>query len=142
LTGYIQFTAVFSIPLRAQIVDLKSPVTSGIHLLPFVAATAVGSLFGGGASAGKNLTFYTMNIGTALMLLGTGLLSHLPTNRHHTNAQYSWEALLGLRLKMSVSTATFIDSLEVELLIMASLTLNHYYMRFQLTRSKLLRKER
>jgi hypothetical protein len=67
LTGYVQFTAVFSIPLRAEIVDLNSPVKSGLRLLPFVAATAFGSLVGGGASAVKNLTFYTMNIGTSVV---------------------------------------------------------------------------
>jgi hypothetical protein len=97
-------------------VDLNSPVKSGLRLLPLVGATAFGSLFGGGASAVKNLTFYTMNAGTALMLVGTGLLSHLPADGHHINAQYGWEVLLGLGLGMSVSTATFMNSLEVEFL--------------------------
>jgi hypothetical protein len=110
----VQFTAVFSIPLRAQIVDLNSPVKSGIRLLPLVSATAVGSCFGGGASAGKNLTFYTMSVGTALMIVGTGLLSRLPVDGHHINAQYGFEVLLGLGLGMSISTATFMNSLEVE----------------------------
>jgi len=114
LTGYVQFTAVFSIPLRAQIVDLDSPVKSGLRLLPLVAATACGSLFGGGASAKWNLTFYTMSIGTALICIGTGLLSHLPGDGHQTKAQYGWEVVLGLGLGMTVSTATFMNSLEVE----------------------------
>jgi hypothetical protein len=115
LTGYVQFTAVFSIPLRSQIVDLSSPVRSGIRLLPLVSATAFGSLFGGGASAKRNLTFYTMSIGTALMLVGTALLSYaLPADGSHTNAQYGYQAVLGLGLGMSVSTATFMNSLEVE----------------------------
>jgi hypothetical protein len=115
LTGYVQFTAVFSIPLRSQIVDLSSPVKSGIRLLPLVSATAFGSLFGGGASAKRNLTFYTMSIGTALMLVGTALLSYaLPADGSHTNAQYGYQAILGLGLGMSVSTATFMNSLEVE----------------------------
>ena len=106
---------MFSIPLRSQIVDLKSPVASGIRLLPLVSATAFGSLFGGGASAKRNLTFYTMNIGTALMLVGTALLSYsLPADGSHTNAMYGYQAILGLGLGMSVSTATFMNSLEVE----------------------------
>jgi len=105
---------VFSIPLRAQIVDLDSPVKSGLRLLPLVAATAFGSLFGGGASAKKNLTFYTMSIGTALICIGTGLLSHLPQDGRQTKAQYGWEIILGLGLGMTVSTATFMNSLEVE----------------------------
>jgi hypothetical protein len=80
-----------------------------------VSATAFGSLFGGGASAKRNLTFYTMNIGTALMLVGTALLSYsLPADGSHTNAMYGYQAILGLGLGMSVSTATFMNSLEVE----------------------------
>lgn len=113
-SGYVQFTAVFSIPLRAQIVDLNSPVKSGLRLLPLVASTAVGSLLGGGASAKKNLTYYTMTIGTALIIVGSGLLSSLPTDGHQTNSQYGYEVLLGLGLGMTVSTATFMNSLEVE----------------------------
>jgi hypothetical protein len=114
LVGYVQFTAVFSIPLRAQIVDLDSPVKSGLRLLPLVSATAFGSLFGGGASAKWNFTFYTMSIGCALVVIGTGLLSSLPSDGHRTDAQYGWEVILGLGIGMTVSTATFMNSLEVE----------------------------
>ncbi|RDL33234.1 MFS general substrate transporter [Venustampulla echinocandica] len=114
MAGYVQFSAVFSIPLRAQLVDLQTPVQAGIRLLPLVSATAVGSLIGGGASAKKNLTFYTMSIATALMMVGTGLLSTMPSDGSQTNAHYGWEVILGLGLGMSVSTATFMTSMEVE----------------------------
>lgn len=114
MAGYVQFSAVFSIPLRAQLVDLQTPVQAGVRLLPLVSATAVGSLIGGGASAKKNLTFYTMSIATAFMMLGTGLLTTLPSDGTQTNAHYGYEVILGLGLGMSVSTATFMTSLEVE----------------------------
>jgi len=114
LIGYVQFTAIFSIPLRAQIVDLNTPVKAGLRLLPLVASTAVGSLIGGGSSAKKNLTFYTMSIGTAFVILGSGLLSSLPADGHPVTAQYGYEVLLGLGLGMAISTATFMNSLEVE----------------------------
>lgn len=114
LTGYVQFGAVFSIPLRAQIVDLEDPVKSGLSLLPLVAATAVGSLVGGGASAGKNITFWTMTIATALMIVGTGLLTTLPLDGTKTISQNGWEVILGFGLGMTVSTATFMTSMEVE----------------------------
>lgn len=114
LVGYVQFTSVFSIPLRNQVVDLNTPVKAGLRLLPLVASTAVGSMVGGAASAKKNLTYYTMIIGTALVVLGTGLMSSLPTNGNQTNSQYGYEVLLGLGMGMSISTATFMNSLEVE----------------------------
>jgi hypothetical protein len=114
LTGYVQFGAVFSIPLRAQIVDLEDPVKSGLSLLPLVAATAVGSLVGGGASAGKNITFWTMTVATALMIVGTGLLTTLPSDGSKTISQNGWEVILGFGLGMTVSTATFMTSMEVE----------------------------
>ena len=114
MVGYVQFTAIFSIPLRAQIVDLNTPVRSGLRLLPLVASTACGSLIGGGSSAKKNMTFYTMSIGTNLVIIGSGLLSTLPADGHQVTAQYGYEVLLGLGLGMTVSTATFMNSLEVD----------------------------
>jgi hypothetical protein len=105
---------VFSIPLCAQIVDLDSPVKSGLRLLPLVSATAFGSMFGGGASAKRNFTFYTMSVGCALVVIGTGLLSSLPSDGHRTKAQYGFEFIMGLGVGMTISTATFMNSLEVE----------------------------
>jgi hypothetical protein len=114
LIGYVQFTAIFSIPLRAQIVDLNTPVRAGLRLLPLVASTACGSIVGGGSSAKKNMTFYTMSVGVGLVILGSGLLSSLPGDGHQVTAQYGYEVLLGLGLGMTVSTATFMNSLEVD----------------------------
>ncbi|KAH8586548.1 major facilitator superfamily transporter [Bisporella sp. PMI_857] len=114
MAGFVQFSAVFSIPLRAQVVDLKSPVQAGIRLLPLVSATAVGSLVGGGASAKKNLTFFTMTIAMALVVVGSGLLSTLPSSGNETRSIYGYEIILGFGLGMSVSTATFMTSMEVE----------------------------
>jgi hypothetical protein len=114
LTGYVQFTSVFSIPLRSQIVDLNAPVKAGLRLLPLVGSTAVGSMVGGASSAKINLTYFTMIIGTALIILGSGLMSSLPSDGSQTNSQYGYEVLLGFGMGMSISTATFMNSLEVE----------------------------
>jgi hypothetical protein len=76
LVGYVQFTAVFSIPLRAQIVDLDSPVKSGLRLLPLVSATAFGSLFGGGTEAQKGLTAKRMEQESRNMEQGSRLIKH------------------------------------------------------------------
>lgn len=114
--GFIQFTAVFSIPLRAQLVDGDSPIKAGLHLLPLVGATACGSILASMASRGQNYTFYTMSIGTALALIGTGLLSSLPADGHRLDAQYGYEVILGFGTGMTISTATFMTNLEVQFL--------------------------
>ena len=55
-----------------------------------------------------------MSGGTALIIVGTALLSYLPSDGHQVKAQYGYEVLLGLGLGMTVSTATFMNSMEVE----------------------------
>jgi len=114
MAGFVQFSAVFSIPLRAQLVDFKSPIQAGIRLLPLVSATAVGSLIGGGSSAKKNLTFFTMTIAMALVTVGAGLLTTLPSSGDESRSIYGYEVIMGLGLGMSISTATFMTSMEVE----------------------------
>jgi hypothetical protein len=114
MAGFVQFAAVFSIPLRTQLVDLKSATQAGIRLLPLVSATAVGSLIGGGSSAKKNLTFFTMTFAMALVAIGSGLLSTLPASGAETKAIFGYQVILGIGLGMSISTATFMTSMEVE----------------------------
>jgi hypothetical protein len=114
MAGFVQFAVIFSIPLRAQLVDLKSATQAGIRLLPLVSATAVGSLIGGGSSAKQNLTFFTMTFAMALVAIGSGLLSTLPEGGAETKAIYGYQVTLGIGLGMSISTATFMTSMEVE----------------------------
>ncbi|KAE9375004.1 major facilitator superfamily transporter [Stipitochalara longipes BDJ] len=119
LTGYVYFTAIFTIPIRYQVVDLNSPVRAGVRLLPLVASTAFGTLASGVVATRrpkKNISFWTMSIATALMSIGTGLLSDLPSDGARTKSQYGWEVILGLGVGMSFSTATFATMIEAELL--------------------------
>lgn len=117
LIGYAYFTAIFTIPVRYQVVDQNSPIRSGLRLLPLVVATALGSLVSGSAASrrpDKNMTFPTMIVATALTLLGTGLLSSLPSNGAPRKVQYVWEVFLGFGVGMAISTATFVVSIEAE----------------------------
>jgi hypothetical protein len=101
------------------VVDLDSPVQSGVRLLPLVASTTLGILATGVVSSRrpkKNITFWTMSFATALMSIGTGLLSDLPSDGARTKSQYGWEVILGLGVGISFSTATFATSIEAELL--------------------------
>jgi hypothetical protein len=119
LTGFVYFTAIFTLPLRYEVVDLNSPVRSGVRLLPFVASTALGIFFTGVLNSRRtenNMTFWTMTIATTFMSVGTGLLSNLPSSGSQTNWQYCYEVILGLGLGIFISTATFVTSVEAEVL--------------------------
>jgi hypothetical protein len=113
LTGFVLLLAVVNIPLRAQIVDVASAVRSGLQLLPVVGGCALGSAIGGGASFKKNHAYMTLNLASALMLLGCGLLSTLPESGVKTKAQLGYCFIMGLGIGISLSTMTFITSMQV-----------------------------
>lgn len=113
LTGFVLLLAVVNIPLRAQIVDVVSAVKSGLQLLPLVGGCAVGAALGGGASFKKNHAYLTLNLASSLMLLGCGLLSTLPESGARTKAQLSYEFIMGLGIGISLSTMTFMTSMQV-----------------------------
>lgn len=108
------FLAIINIPMRAQIVHIYDAIKSGVLLLPLMGSTAVGSMLGGALSSKKNRTFWTLNAASSFMLIGTGLLSTLPTSILPTKSQYGYQVLLGLGLGLNLSTSTFMTSLNVE----------------------------
>jgi len=114
LGGFVMFLAVVHIPMRAQIVNLYDAVKSGILLLPLMASMAVGSMLGGGLSAKKNNTFWTLNAASILTLVGSGLLSTLGETLHPESKQWGFEVILGFGLGLNMSTATFMTSLQVQ----------------------------
>lgn len=59
LTGFCYLLVIFNLPLRFQIVNLNNPEMAGVHILPMLGATALGSALGGLASAKRNNTFFT-----------------------------------------------------------------------------------
>jgi hypothetical protein len=105
---------IINIPLRAQLVNLKDAIGSGVVLLPLMGSTAVGSALGGAASAKKNNTFWTLNLASIFMLVGSALLSTLPDTVNPVPKQYGFEAILGFGLGLSLSTMTFLTSMQVE----------------------------
>ncbi|KAK1147259.1 hypothetical protein N8T08_001998 [Aspergillus melleus] len=114
LTGFVMLLVIVNIPLRAQLVNLKDAIGSGVLLLPLMGSTAVGSALGGAASAKENNTFWTLNLASIFMLIGSALLSTLPDSVDPVPQQYIFEAILGFGLGMSLSTMTFLTSMQVE----------------------------
>lgn len=96
LTGFTFFLLIVSLPLRFQIVNLKSPAAAGIHLLPLLCCSGVGGTLGGMASKKKNHIFETFMVSGSLILLGTGLLSTLGSGVGIEAKCYGFQVIVGL----------------------------------------------
>jgi hypothetical protein len=114
LTGFVFLLSIFTIPLRAQVVDGATPIQAGVRLLPLLIATAVGSVIGGAASSKTKLISWSLMAASAFMILGTGLLSSLPADGSFSNAQYGYEVILGVGLGITMSAVTVLTSITVQ----------------------------
>ncbi|KAL3479547.1 MFS general substrate transporter [Aspergillus californicus] len=114
LTGFVMLLIIINIPLRAQIVNLKDAVASGILLLPLMGGTAVGSAIGGAASAKRNNAFWTLNLASIFMVIGSASLSTLTDSVDPAPRQWGLEAILGFGIGLSLSTMTFLTTMQVE----------------------------
>lgn len=61
---------------------------------------------GGTLNSKRDNTFYTLNTASALILLGTGLMSTLPVGSNISRAQYGYQFIFGLGCGLTFSTAT------------------------------------
>jgi hypothetical protein len=111
LTGFVNFNAIYSLPLHFQIVNGTSPLTAGVALLPLLVSAAIGSMLGGLTA---NHSFPALAVANSLMAPGTGLLSTL-SDHHGVQAKtYGFEVPLGLGMGLSISTSTLLAALQCE----------------------------
>ncbi|GIJ90530.1 hypothetical protein Asppvi_009487 [Aspergillus pseudoviridinutans] len=110
--GYPYFIINYAFPLRAQVVDDKSPLLAGIMLLPMVGSTAVGSILAGVLSRTKNYLFETMLVGACLMTLGVGLLTIVHDAGDDAKA-LGFIVFAGLGFGLNVASATMLTAVEV-----------------------------
>lgn len=111
LTGFANFIAIYSLPLHFQIVNGTSSLTAGVALLPMLASAAVGSILGGLTASHS---FPALAIASALMALGSGLLSTLSLHHGVQAKTYGFEVLLGLGLGLSISSSTLLAATKCE----------------------------
>ncbi len=88
---------------------------AGIALLPLLGSTALGSMLAGAISGKRNLTFYTLAAGTALLTIGCGLLSTVSGSVRVHSKIYGFEVLVGLGFGLSVSTSSILAATECAL---------------------------
>lgn len=111
-TGFTFFVVIFNLPLRSQIVNAKSPAAAGVRLLPLLCAVAVGSFLGGALSSKKNRTFDTFAVATALVMLGAGLLSTIPSDLTMPAKVYGFETIVGFGIGLTFSSISLLTTIE------------------------------
>ncbi|KAI5295855.1 hypothetical protein KEM52_006698 [Ascosphaera acerosa] len=114
LLGYTFFVVMVELPKRFQVVNGKSPEQAGICLLAVSAASAVGSICGVAASARSNRTFATLNVGTALVLLGVGLLFSIASSESLPARIFGFEIITGFGLGTIASASTIVIKIEAD----------------------------
>jgi hypothetical protein len=134
LTGFPYFVIVFSLPLRFQVVNQKSPISAGLGILPMVGSTAYvfycctsepwfcesihangtlvsnfGSMVAGIVTGKKNRTFLVLVAASCLMVIGTACMSTL-TDKIEVEAKvYGFQVFIGLGFGLTVATSSIVS---------------------------------
>lgn len=110
LMGFPYFVVIYSLPLRFQVVNGKSPLAAGLGLLPMLGSTAVASFLGGILNGTKNRVFPTLFVGAALSVIGTSSLSTLSNTDYVEAKTYGFLVFVGLGFGLTVSTVSMLVS--------------------------------
>ncbi|KAF7905103.1 uncharacterized protein EAF01_005624 [Botrytis porri] len=96
LMGFPYFVVIYSLPLRFQVVNGKSPLTAGLRLLPMLGSTAVASFLGGMLNGKKS----TVSPSTL-------------SNTEYVEAKtYGFLVFVGLGFGLTVSTVSMLFNYE------------------------------
>lgn len=128
LIGFPFFVVIINLPLRFQIVNGDGPIMAGVHLIPMLGSSAfgnnnrfcskdlilyqTGSTIGGILSSRKNLTSYSVIIGSCFVLLGTGLLSTVSHRASISPSQYVYQIIFGFGTGISFSSSVLMTTLS------------------------------
>ncbi|PWW75728.1 putative MFS multidrug transporter [Tuber magnatum] len=115
-TGFPFLGAIISLPQRFQIVNGTSAAGAGIRLFPMVLAAPLASWFSAVLiTAAKIPAFYVLTVACSLQVVGLALMSTLPTDTMVVaNAQYAYEAIMGVGFGLAIPTAILFLSVLVE----------------------------
>lgn len=115
LSGFVYYITLIQLPQRFQIVDADSPVIAGVKLLPTMVSSAIGSLTSGSINSKRNMTPYTLIVGSTLQVIGYGLMITLGDAHPTPQRQFGFQVFLGLGFGLVVSTVTMMGQLYAEL---------------------------
>lgn len=133
LGGFPYFVVIYSLPLRMQVVNSKSPLVAGIALLPMLGSVAIASTVAGAINTKRDLIFPTLLTGAFLMLIGTATLSTLDNAISVQRKMYGFEVFVGLGFGFMVSTVSLGAGLECEARDRSELSFASYISQRRLT---------
>jgi hypothetical protein len=114
LVGFPYFMVIYSLPLRIQVVNGKSPLVAGVSLLPMLGSVAIASTAAGGINSKKDRMCLTLVIGSLFMVIGTACLSTLPNIVALEPKMFGFQVFVGLGFGFMVSTVSLGAGLECE----------------------------
>ncbi|EKD11808.1 major facilitator superfamily transporter [Drepanopeziza brunnea f. sp. 'multigermtubi' MB_m1] len=115
LAGFPYFVVIYSLPLHLQVVNGKSPLVSGIALLPMLASIAITSSVAGLLNSKRDYIWPTLLGGALLMVIGCACLATLDPVPDVQAKMYGFQVFVGLGFGLLVSTVSLGASLECEL---------------------------
>jgi hypothetical protein len=103
---------VVDIPERLQIVNDESSLAAGLHLLPMLGATALGSFFAGVVNKKKNYTGMTTIVGCMFQCIGLGLIYGTTSGTTKLSVILGYTGLYGLGVGLVFAAATMLTTVE------------------------------
>lgn len=85
---------------------------AGVHLLPMLGATAMGSILGGAFSKKKNNTSRTLVAAACFQVIGLGLLTTFDAPSSPVAPQFGYQAIFGLGVGLTFSSATILTKIQ------------------------------
>lgn len=112
LLGFPYLLLIYAVPVRIQVVGGKSSLMAGVMLLPMLVSAAIGSALSGRFNATKNHVFESLFMGSALMVLGCGLLTTL-SHELDAGKLLGFMTFCGMGFGLTISASTMLSAIEV-----------------------------
>lgn len=110
--GFAFLATLYTIPLRLQVVNGKSPIMAGVIMLPMVGATGLGSVITGAISRKENRLAETIVVGTISVTLGLALETTVSDSAELDAKFIGFMVFIGLGYGLSTATATMFTAGE------------------------------
>ncbi|KAH8701069.1 putative MFS multidrug transporter [Talaromyces proteolyticus] len=112
--GVCFYASIVLLPQRFQAVDGLTPMSAGIHLLPFTITSPVFSIICGFVlGKAQKSAVYLIGAGAALIVVGIALLGSLPTNEDSVVAAvYGYEVILAAGTGFIMPPLVFLLKIE------------------------------
>lgn len=110
--GFAFLATLFAVPLRMQVVNGKSPIMTGVLMLPMLGATGLGSAITGAISSKKNRLSETMTVATLMVTIGLALETTVSDSSRLEPKFVGFLAIIGLGYGMITSSATMFTAIE------------------------------